>query len=90
MASASTSKRIPRSRQTSRPRNGPASNFMEQFVPFMQQIVPRPQGNPAGASMAKEITLFVMRGFRVARPREETVTKFFDTLAKMPPDRESG
>ena len=36
--------------------------FMEQFVPFMQQIVPRPQGNPAGASMAKEITLFVMRG----------------------------
>jgi len=59
--------------------------FMEKFVPFMQQIVPMAQGNPAGANMAEQITLFVMRGFRVARPLEETVTKFFDTMAKMPP-----
>ena len=64
--------------------------FMEQFVPFMQQIVPRPQGNSAGSSMAKEITLFIMRGFRVARPLEETVTKFFDASAKMPPPQPNG
>jgi hypothetical protein len=64
--------------------------FMEKFVPFLEQIVPLSQGNPAAAEMAEQMTLFVMRGFRVARPLEETVTKFFASLSKMPPPPPKG
>jgi hypothetical protein len=66
------------------------TDFMEKFVPFLEQIVPIAQGNPAAAEMGEEMALFVMRGFRVARPLEEAVTKFFDTIAKMPPPPQKG
>jgi len=59
--------------------------FMEKFVPFMEQIVPIATGNPTMAQMAEEMTLFVVRGFRVARPLEETITNAFKALAQMPP-----
>ena len=60
--------------------------FMQQFVPLMEQVVPLAQGNPALSSLAKEITLFAVRGFRVARPLEEAIEKAFDVLAQMPPN----
>ena len=59
--------------------------FMQQFIPLMQQVVPIAQGNPPLASLAKEITLFAVRGFNVARPIEEAVEKAFDAIAGMPP-----
>jgi hypothetical protein len=64
--------------------------FMEKFVPFLEQIVPIAQGNPAAADMAEQMTLFVMRAFKAARPLEETVTKFFAALSKMPPPPPKG
>jgi hypothetical protein len=62
------------------------TEFMAQFIPFMETVVPIAQGNPAMAEMAKEMTLFVVRGWRVARPLEETVSKAFDSIAQMPPN----
>jgi hypothetical protein len=62
------------------------TQFMEQFVPFMEQMVPIAQGNPAMAELAKEFALFVVRGWRVARPLEETIGKAFDAVAQMPPN----
>jgi hypothetical protein len=57
---------------------------MQQFIPFMETVVPIAQGNPAMAEMAKELTLFVVRGWRVARPLEETIEKAFAEIAGMP------
>jgi hypothetical protein len=62
------------------------TEFMQQFIPFMETVVPIAQGNPAMADMAKEMTLFVVRGWRVARPLEETIEKAFDAIAQMPPN----
>jgi hypothetical protein len=59
--------------------------FMAQFVPFMQQIIPVAQGNPAMAAMAEEMTLFVVRAFKVARPLEESISKAFAAIAQMQP-----
>lgn len=59
--------------------------FMQQFIPLMEQIIPQAMGNPAVASLAKDVTLFAVRGFRVARTLEESIEKAFDALAKMPP-----
>lgn len=64
--------------------------FMQQFVPLMQQVVPIAQGNPALAALAREVTLFAVRGFRVARPMEETIEEAFDALAQMPPQQPQG
>jgi hypothetical protein len=41
-------------------------------------------GNPALASVCREITLFAARGFRIARTLEETLEQAFDALARMP------
>jgi hypothetical protein len=60
--------------------------FLQQMVPMLQQVVPFAQGNPPLASLAKEMTLFAARGFRVARPLEESIEKAFDALAGMPPN----
>src|SRR6185437_14234586 len=60
------------------------TQFMQQFIPFMETVVPIAQGNPAMAEMAKEMTLFVVRGWRVARPLEETIEKAFAEIAGMP------
>lgn len=62
------------------------TQFMEQFVPFMETLVPIAQGNKAMAELAKEFALFVVRGWRVARPLEETIGKAFDEVAQMPPN----
>lgn len=61
------------------------TEFLSEFVPLMQQIVPMAQGNPALASLAKEVALFGVRGFPVARSLEETIEKAFDAIAGMPP-----
>lgn len=59
--------------------------FMQQFVPFLSQIVPFCQGNPEAAILGEKLTLFAMRPFKVARVLEESVTRFFESLQKMPP-----
>lgn len=59
--------------------------FLQQFVPFMQQLVPIAQGNQTMAELAKQFALFAVRGYKVARPLEESVEKAFDALAGMPP-----
>lgn len=59
--------------------------FLQQMVPLLEQVVPMAMGNPALAAVCREITLFAARGFRVARPMEETLEQAFDALAKMPP-----
>ncbi|MDE2470419.1 MAG: hypothetical protein KGL35_17155, partial [Bradyrhizobium sp.] len=61
------------------------TTFMREFVPFLEQILPVAQGNPALADLAESMTLFVMRPFKVARTLEETVTKAFAALKQMPP-----
>lgn len=61
------------------------TEFLHEFVPFMQQLVPIAQGNPEMSELAKQFALFAVRGFRVARPLEESVEQAFDALAKMPP-----
>jgi hypothetical protein len=61
------------------------TDFLSEFVPLMEQIVPMAQGNPALASLAKEVALFGVRGFPVARSLEETIEKAFDAIAQMPP-----
>jgi hypothetical protein len=66
------------------------TQFMEQFVPFMGTMVPMAKGNPEMAELAKEFTLFVVRGWRVARPLEETISKAFQALAQLPPDPPPG
>lgn len=60
--------------------------FLQQFVPLLEQVVPIAQGNPPMAALAREITLFAMRGFRVSRSLEETMEKAFDAIAQMPPN----
>jgi hypothetical protein len=61
------------------------TGFMQQFVPFLEQIIPICMGNPALADLGEKMTLFVMRPFKVARTLEEAVTKAFDALKGMPP-----
>ncbi len=59
--------------------------FMQQFVPFIQNLAPAAQGNPTMADLLSEAAMFVVRGFRVARPLEESIEKAFKTLGGMPP-----
>jgi hypothetical protein len=61
------------------------TEFLKEFVPFMEQLVPIAQGNQTMAELAKQFALFAVRGFRVARPLEESVEAAFDALAQMPP-----
>lgn len=60
--------------------------FMQQFIPLLQNVVPVAQGNPDLAELAKEATLFAVRGFQVARTLEESIEKAFDAIGKMPPN----
>ncbi len=61
------------------------TEFIGKFVPLMEQIVPVAQGNPPMANLAKEIVLFAVRGFKVARTLEDSIEKAFDALGGMPP-----
>jgi hypothetical protein len=60
--------------------------FLQQMVPLLGEVVPLAMGNPALASVCREITLFAARGFRVARTLEEALEGAFDALARMPPN----
>src|SRR6185312_2297824 len=66
------------------------TEFLQEFVPFLGQIVPFCQGNAAAADLGEKLTLFAMRPFKVARQLEESVTKFFDALKGMPPPAPQG
>lgn len=61
-----------------------AVEFLREFVPFLSQIVPFCQGNPAAADLGEKLTLFAVRPHKVARTLEESITKFFETLKQMP------
>ncbi len=61
------------------------TEFLSEFVPLMQQLVPLAQGNPALAALTREVAMFGVRAFRAARSLEETIEKAFDALAQMPP-----
>lgn len=61
------------------------TEFISALLPLMQQVVPISQGNPAMAELAKELVMFGVRGFPVARSMEETIERAFDALAAMPP-----
>ncbi len=64
--------------------------FLRSFIPLMQQMVPVAMGNPPMAALAKDLTLFGVRGFREARSLEETISNAFDAIAKMPPPQPKG
>ena len=64
--------------------------FLQQMVPLLEQVVPLAMGNPALASVCREITLFAARGFRVARTLEETLEQAFDALGRMPASAPGG
>lgn len=64
--------------------------FLQQIVPLIQQITPIAQGNPEMASLAGEIAMFAVRGFRVARTLEEAFEKAFKVLGTMPPQPPKG
>jgi hypothetical protein len=66
------------------------TDFTSKIVPLMENVIPLAQGNPAIAAMAKEIVLFAVRGFRVARQLEESIEGAFDSIAKMPPTPPKG
>jgi hypothetical protein len=61
------------------------TEFLQQMIPLLEQVIPIAQGNPPLAALAKEITLFAVRGFRVGRQLEEAFEKAFDAVATMPP-----
>lgn len=60
--------------------------FLQQMVPLLEQVVPIAQGNPPLAALAREITMFAARGFKVSRPLEESLEAAFDAIAKMAPN----
>jgi hypothetical protein len=64
--------------------------FLQQMVPLLEQVVPIAMGNPALAAVAREITLFAARGFRVARTLEETLEAAFDAIGGMPKPPQPG
>jgi hypothetical protein len=64
--------------------------FLQQMVPLLEQVAPLAMGNPALATVCREITLFAARGFRVARTLEESLEQAFDALARMPPSAPGG
>lgn len=61
------------------------TEFMNTMVPLLNQTIPLAQGNPPLAELAKELTLFTVRGFRAGRPLEECIEKTFDAIGKMAP-----
>lgn len=62
------------------------TQFLQQFIPLMNTVVPIAQGNPPLADLAREIVLFGVRAWRVAKPLEESIEKAFDAIGKMPPN----
>ncbi len=63
------------------------TEFLRQFVPLIEQVIPMVQGNPVMSDFAKEIVLFAVRAFPAARSLEETIEKLFEELKTMPPNQ---
>jgi hypothetical protein len=66
------------------------TQFIGSLLPLMQMTVPVSMGNPAMANFSKELILFGMRGFPIARSLEESVEQLFDSLSSAPPMPQKG
>jgi len=66
------------------------TQFIGSLLPLMQQIVPVAMGNPAMAEFGKQLVLFGVRGFPIARSMEESIEQLFDSLSGMPPTPPKG
>lgn len=66
------------------------TQFMGALLPLLQQIMPIAQGNPAAAEFGKQLVMFGVRAFPVARTMEESIERAFDALAGMPPAQPKG
>jgi hypothetical protein len=60
-------------------------NFLKTIFPMLQQVTPMMQGNPALATMVKELVLLGVRGFPIARSVESTIEEALDSMANQPP-----
>lgn len=66
------------------------TEFLGAVIPLLEQVVPLAQGKPEMANLMKEIVMFGIRGFRVARTLEETFEKAFDAIGQLPPPQPEG
>lgn len=66
------------------------TEFLKEFVPFLELLLPLAMGNPPMAELCKQLALFAVRAFPAARPLEETIEQAFDAAAKMPPQPPPG
>lgn len=66
------------------------TRFLGVLMPALQQVVPLVMGNPAATDFGKELIMFGVRGFPIARSLEDSIEKFFDSLAGMPPPQPKG
>lgn len=66
------------------------SEFLQALLPLLEQMGPVVQGNPAMAELGKQLVMFGVRGFPIARGLEEAIDKGFDAMAGMPPPQPKG
>ncbi|HEY2111533.1 MAG TPA: hypothetical protein VGH25_07365 [Dongiaceae bacterium] len=59
-------------------------NFLKTIFPMLQQTVPLLQGNPPLAAMVKELVMFGVRGFPVARSMETVIEEALEGMANNP------
>ncbi|HEY2111215.1 MAG TPA: hypothetical protein VGH25_05735, partial [Dongiaceae bacterium] len=60
-------------------------NFLKTIFPMLQQTVPLLQGNPPLAAMVKELVMFGVRGFPVARSMETVIEEALEGMANQGP-----
>lgn len=56
------------------------TEFLTAITPFLEVVIPGLMANPALAPLAKELGLFAVRAFKVARPLEDSFEEAFDRL----------
>lgn len=66
------------------------TEFLGAVIPLLEQVVPLAQGKPEMANLMKEIVMFGIRGFRVARTLEETFEKALDAIGQLQPPQPEG
>lgn len=66
------------------------TEFIGALLPLLQQIVPVAQGNQAMSELGKQLVMFGVRAFPVARGLEESIEQAFDAMAAMPPVQPKG
>lgn len=59
--------------------------FLNTMQPVLQGVLTLTEQAPEMLSLAKEITLFTVKGFKAGRPLEEAFEDAFDQLASRPP-----